>query len=70
MAAASVLGLARRYVVPEIRTYRWKSRFGGTEVSDVKRRRELKQDYRRLKKLQAYSDFDKAALKDPVEESW
>ena len=43
--------LARRYGVVENTIYRWKSKYGGMEVSDAKRVRELEQENARLKKL-------------------
>jgi putative transposase len=50
--------------------YRWKSKFGGMEVSEAKRLRELEQDNVRLKKLLAEAEFDKSALKELIREKW
>jgi len=44
--------------------YKWKSKFGGLEVSDAKRLRSLEDENRKLKKLLAESMLDNAALKD------
>ena len=51
-------------------TYRWKSKYGGMEVSDAKRLRELEQENARLKKLLAEAELDKVALKELVQGKW
>ena len=69
-AGASVPDLARRHGVVENTIYRWKSKFGGMEVSDAKRLRELEAENRKLKRLLGEAELDKAALKELVEEKW
>lgn len=44
--------------------HRWKAQFGGVEVSDARRLRELEQENERLKKLPADSPLDNAMLKE------
>ena len=44
--------------------------FGGMEVSEAKRLRELEAENLKLKKLLAESELDKAALKEIVEGKW
>lgn len=50
-AGVSVPDLSRRYEIAENTIYRWKSKFGGMEVSDAKKLRELEQENARLKRL-------------------
>ena len=69
-AGAKVTDLARRYGITEQTLYRWKSKFGGMEVSEAKRLRELEQENARLKRLLAEAELDKAALKELVEGKW
>jgi len=69
-AGASVPDLSRRYGIAENTIYRWKSRFGGMEVSEAKRLRELEEENRKLKHLLAEAELDKAALKELVEGNW
>jgi putative transposase len=69
-AGASVPDLSRRYGIVENTIYRWKSRFGGMEVSEAKKLRELQDENRRLKHLLAEAELDKAALKEIVEGKW
>ncbi len=69
-AGASVPDLSRRHGIAENTIYRWKSKFGGMEVSDAKLLRELRQENAKLKKLLAEAELDKAALKELVEGKW
>ncbi len=50
--------------------YRWKSKYGGMEVSEAKRLRELEAENARLKKLLAEAELDKAMLKDVLSRKW
>ena len=49
-AGALVPDLSRRYGIVENTIYRWKSKFGGMEVSEAKKLRELQDENRRLKR--------------------
>ena len=69
-AGASVPDLARRHGVAENTIYRWKSKFGGMDVSDAKKLRALEQENQKLKRLLAEAEFDKAALQERVAGKW
>ena len=69
-AGASVPDLSRRHGIAENTIYRWKSKYGGVEVSEAKRLRELEQENSKLKKLLAEAELDKAALKELVRGKW
>ena len=69
-AGASVPDLARRHGVAENTIYRWKSKFGGMDVSDAKKLRALEQQNQKLKRLLAEAELDKAALKELVSGKW
>jgi putative transposase len=56
--------------VTENTIYRWKSKFGGIEVSEAKRLRELEQENAKLKRHLAEAELDKAARKELVEGKW
>lgn len=47
--------------------YKWKARFGGMEVSDLRRLRELEEENRRLKEMYAELSLEHQLLKDIVE---
>ncbi len=69
-AGASVPDLSRRHGVVENTIYRWKSKFGGMEVSEAKRLRELESENLKLKRLLGEAELDKAALKELIEGKW
>ena len=56
--------IIRRHGIAEQTFYRWKSKFGGMEVSDAKRLRELLLENYKLKKLLAEQMLDNTTLKD------
>ena len=55
--------LAREVGVSEATLYTWKSKYGGMEVSEARRLRELEEENRRLKQLVADLSLNKEALK-------
>ncbi len=63
-AGAKTADLARRHGVLEATIYTWKSKYGGMEVSDARRLKELESENAKLKRLLADAMLDKAALKD------
>jgi len=69
-AGASVADLVRRHGVCENTIYRWRSKYGGMEVSEARRLRDLEAENARLKRLLADAELDKAALKELVEGKW
>ena len=69
-AGASVPDLSRRHGIVENTIYRWKSKYGGMELSEAKRLRELELENARLKKLLAEAELDKAAMKEIIEGKW
>ena len=50
--------------------YKWKSKFGGMDVSDAKRLKALEAENNRLKKLLAETMLDNAMLKDINSKKW
>ncbi len=55
--------VCRRHGISSATFYKWKSKYGGLEVSDARRLRQLEQENERLKKLLADSMLDNAMLK-------
>lgn len=62
-AGVSTKELCRKYGVTENTFYRWKSKFGGMELSDMRRLKELEDENVRLKRLVADQALDNQALK-------
>ena len=69
-AGGAMADLSRRHGVAENTIFRWKSKFGGMEVSEAKRLRELEAENARLKRLLAEAELDKAALKEIASKRW
>jgi len=47
--------------------YKWKSKYGGLEVSDMKRLKELEAENSKLKQMYAESELQNRVLKDVIE---
>jgi len=62
-AGRKVAELAREVGVSEATLYTWKSKYGGMEVSEARRLRQLEDENRRLKQMVADLSLDKEALK-------
>ena len=69
-AGRTMVDLAREHGIAENTLYRWKSKFGGMEVNEAKRLRELETENARLKRLLAEAELDKAAMKEVIEGKW
>ena len=66
-AGAKVGDLVREHGFSEQSFYRWKSKYGGMEVSDIRRLKELEEENGRLKRMFADLSLKHEALKDIVE---
>ncbi len=69
-AGAATKELCRRHGISEQTLYRWKSKYGGMEVSEAKRLRELEDENRRLKQMVADQALDIQALKEVLNKKW
>ncbi|MCC7446272.1 MAG: transposase [Anaerolineae bacterium] len=61
---ASVAEVCRKYEVSEATLYRWRSKYGGMDVTQLQRLRELETENARLKRIVAQQLLDNDALKD------
>ena len=62
--------VCRRHGISSATFYKWKSKFGGLEVSDARRLRTLEQENSRLKKLLAEAMLDNVVLMDLASKKW
>ena len=62
-AGAKTLDLCRRHGLSEQTFYRWTAKYGGLEVAEVRRLRQLEDENGRLKRLVADLTLDNQALK-------
>ncbi|SMX56504.1 Insertion element ISR1 uncharacterized 10 kDa protein A3 [Bradyrhizobium sp. ORS 285] len=63
-AGVAVADLCRKHGVSDASIYKWKAKFGETDVSEAKRLKTLEDENTRLKRLLADAMLDNAALKD------
>ena len=61
---AKTAELCRKHGISETSFYRWKSKYGGMDVSEAKRLKALEEENTKLKRLLADAMLDNAALKD------
>ncbi len=60
----SVSEITRRMGISEATFYRWKKKFGGMGLAEVRRLKQLEDENRRLKRLVADLTLDKQMLQD------
>jgi putative transposase len=59
-----VADLTRKHGVSKATFFKWRSKYGGATVSDVKRLRELEAENAKLKRMYADLALENAAIKD------
>jgi putative transposase len=63
-AGLSATDVCRKHGISDATFYKWRSRFGGMEVSDARRLKALEDENRKLKKLLAETMLDASTLKE------
>jgi len=56
--------VCRKHGVSDATFYKWRSKFGGMDVSDARKLKSIEDENRKLKKLLAESMVDNATLKE------
>lgn len=69
-AGRKVADLCRAHGITEQTYYRWKSKYGGLELSELQRLKQLEDENRRLKHIVAEQTLDIQALKAVVGKKW
>ena len=69
-AGAKVADLTRKHGVSDATFYNWKAKYGGIDVSEAKRLRQLEDENAKLKKLLAEQMLDAAALRELLSKKW
>ena len=62
--------LCRRHGITRGSLYRWKAKYGGMELSEMQRLKQLEDENRRLKHIVAEQTLDIQALKAVVAKTW
>jgi putative transposase len=68
--AENIREVCRRHNLSEQTFYRWRNKYGGMDVSEVKRLRELEKENAELKKIVAEQMLDIRMLKDVNAKKW
>lgn len=68
--ATTVVAAARKHGVAEQTMYRWRQRFAGMDVSDVRELKRLQGENARLKKLLAERDLEVEVMKEIQAKKW
>lgn len=63
----ALLDVCRKYGISRSTFYKWKSKYGGLDVSEVKRLKALEAENRRLKQMYAELSLEHQVLKEIVE---
>jgi putative transposase len=66
----STAELCRKHGISDATFYKWKSKYAGLEVNELRRLRHLEDENRRMKHLVADLTLDNQALKAISEKNW
>ena len=69
-AGVAVPEICREQGISSATFYKWRSKFGGMDVSMVARMKELEEENRRLKKMYADSQLSAELLKEALAKKW
>ena len=68
--AENIREVCRRHNLTEQTFYRWRNKYGGMNISEVRRLRELEKENAELKKIVAEQTLDIRMLKDVNSKKW
>jgi putative transposase len=66
----TIADVCREHGLSDATYHRWKGKYGGLEVSQLRRLKHLEDENRKLKQLVGELTLDNAALKDVVAKKW
>lgn len=69
-AGAQIEELCRRHGISPTTYYRWRRKYGGLEVDEARRLKQLENENRRLKRIVADQAVNLQVLKDLLGKSW
>lgn len=69
-AGRKIADVCRKHGISDQTYHRWKRKYGGLQVSEARRLKQLEEENRRLKKLVADLSLDKEALQDVLSRKW
>jgi putative transposase len=69
-AGTPVADICRKLEITETTFYRWKKKFGGLGVSELRELRQIREENRKLKGLVADLTLDKQILQESLRKKW
>jgi putative transposase len=69
-AGSKTVDVCRKYGISQTTFFKWKSKYGGLEVSEARRLKTLEDENAKLKRLLAEAMLDNAMLKDIASKKW
>jgi len=69
-AGMKIVDLCRIHGISDATFYNWRSKYGGMEVSDAKRLKQLEEENRKLKQMLADTMLENKAIKDVLSKKW
>jgi len=69
-SGVSIEEICRRMGISEPTFYRWKKKFAGMGVAEIRRLKQLEEENRKLKQLVADLSLDKTMLQDVLRRKW
>lgn len=69
-AGTSVAELCREHGMSQASFYKWRSKYGGMDMSLMKRMKELEDENRRLKRMYAEEKLKAEIAREAIEKKW
>ena len=69
-SGTAVVDICRKLAITETTFYRWKRRFAGLDVSEVRELKQLRDENRKLKQVVADLTLDKQILREALGKKW
>lgn len=66
----TITALCKERGITETTFYRWRNKFGGMQVKEAQRLRELEKENARLKRLLAERDLELDVVKEALTKNW
>ena len=69
-AGMKIVDLCRTLGISDVTFYNWRTKYGGMEVSDAKRLKQLEDENKKLKQMLADTMLENRAIKDVLSKKW
>ena len=69
-AGVKIVELCRQHGISDATFYNWRTKYGGMEVSDAKRLKQLEDENKKLKQMLADTMLENRAIKDVLSKKW